>query len=222
MRRLICLALAFVTVGIYWQVHGFDFVDYDDPDYVTENPMVRIGVTFKGIIWAFTHFYASNWHPLTWISHMVDCQLFGVSAGGPHIVNVLFHAANAILLFLLLNRLTAAQGRSAIVAGLFALHPLHVESVAWISERKDVLSTFFGLLSLIAYVRYVKDSCRLHKTVIKSKDEASKTVISDSLASIVGEGALRNPGEIALGISGKLTLSRCCFSRSACWLSRCW
>jgi len=120
--------------------------------------MVRAGLTFKGILWAFTHFYASNWHPLTWISHMLDCQVFGLNAAGPHVVNVLFHAANAILLFLLLHRLTHAQWRSAIVAGLFALHPLHVESVAWISERKDVLSTFFGLLSLLAYDRYVNES----------------------------------------------------------------
>lgn len=156
-RRLICLALALAAAGIYWQVHGFDFVNYDDPDYVTENPMVRAGLTFKGIGWAFTHFTLSNWHPLTWISYMLDCQLFGVNAGGPHVENVLFHAANAILLFLLLYQLTHAQWRSAIVAALFALHPLHVESVAWISERKDVLSTFFGLLSLMAYVRYANE-----------------------------------------------------------------
>jgi len=153
---LICLALALVTIGVYWQVHGFDFVNYDDPDYVTENAMVKSGVTLEGIAWAFTHSHAGNWHPLTWISHMVDCQLFGLHAGGPHLVNVLFHAANAILLFLLLQRMTGAQGRSAIVAGLFALHPLHVESVAWIAERKDVLSTFLGLLSLHAYVSYVQ------------------------------------------------------------------
>jgi tetratricopeptide (TPR) repeat protein len=157
-RQLIYLALALVTIGIYWQVHGFDFINYDDPDYVTQNTMVKAGVTFKGILWAFTHTYASNWHPLTWISHMIDCQLFGLHAGGPHMVNVLFHTANALLLFLLLYRLTGAQWRSAIVAGLFAWHPLHVESVAWISERKDVLSTFFGLLSLLAYVRHVKES----------------------------------------------------------------
>jgi protein O-mannosyl-transferase len=157
-RRLICLALALVTIGIYWQVHGFDFVNYDDPDYVTENATVKAGLTLRGILWAFTHVYASNWHPLTWISHMIDCQLFGLRAGGPHVVNVLFHTANSILLFLLLVRLTGAQWRSAIVAGLFAWHPLHVESVAWISERKDVLSTFFGLLSLLAYRRYVDQS----------------------------------------------------------------
>jgi tetratricopeptide (TPR) repeat protein len=157
-RALICLTLALATLGVYWQVHNFGFVNYDDPDYVTENSMVKRGLTVSGIIWAFTHFYASNWHPLTWISHMLDCQLFGLNAGGPHLVNVFLHTANAILLFLLLHRLTGAQWRSAIVAAVFALHPLHVESVAWISERKDVLSTFFGLLSLLAYVGYVHKS----------------------------------------------------------------
>ena len=156
-RALICLLLAVVTLGVYWQVHGFGFVNLDDTDYVTENPMVKRGLTFGGIVWAFTHFHSSNWHPLTWISHMLDCQLFGLNPAGPHIVNVLFHAANSVLLFLLLQRLTGTQWRSAIVAGLFAWHPLHVESVAWISERKDVLSTFFGLLSLLAYTKYADE-----------------------------------------------------------------
>jgi protein O-mannosyl-transferase len=156
-RLLICLALALATLGVYWQVHHFDFVNYDDPDYVTENPVVKNGLTLNGIGWAFTHVYASNWHPLTWISHMLDCQLFNLNPAGPHLVNVFFHTANAILLFLLLSRITRAQWRSAIVAAIFALHPLHVESVAWISERKDVLSTFFGLLSLTSYVGYVEE-----------------------------------------------------------------
>jgi tetratricopeptide (TPR) repeat protein len=157
-RGLICFALAIATVAVYWRVGGFDFVNFDDPDYVTENPMVQRGLSVRGVIWAFTHFYASNWHPLTWISHMLDCQLFGLHAGGPHLVNVALHAANAVLLFLLLQQLTGAQWRSAMVAALFALHPLHVESVAWIAERKDVLSTFFGLLSLLAYGGYVAQS----------------------------------------------------------------
>jgi Flp pilus assembly protein TadD len=151
---LICLALALVTLGLYWQMHGFDFINYDDPQYVRNNPMVTGGLTLKGIGWAFTHFYAANWHPLTWISLMLDCQLFGVNAGATHIVNGLIHTANSILLFLLVLRLTGAPWRSAIIAAVFAWHPLHVQSVAWISERKDVLSTFFGLLSLLAYVRY--------------------------------------------------------------------
>jgi tetratricopeptide (TPR) repeat protein len=158
-RTWICLALlALVTVGVYWQVRGFGFINFDDPDYVSENPVVSRGLTFQGIRWAFTQFHSSNWHPLTWISHMLDCQLFGLNPAGPHLVNVFFHVANTLLLFLLLQRMTGAQWRSAIVAGLFALHPLHVESVAWISERKDVLSTFFGLLSLLAYAGYCKKS----------------------------------------------------------------
>ncbi len=151
---LICLALVLATIAVYWRVGGFDFVNYDDPDYVSGNDVVKAGLTPQGIAWAFTHFYAGNWHPLTWISHMLDCQLFGLHAGAHHWVNVAFHAANAILLFILLFRLTGVQWRSAIVAALFALHPLHVESVAWIAERKDVLSTFFGLLALLAYTRY--------------------------------------------------------------------
>ncbi len=151
-RTLIGLALALITVAAYSRVVDFDFINFDDPDYVTNNNVVNAGLTWHGIAWAFTHFYASNWHPLTWISHMLDCQIFGTWAGGHHLVNVLFHSTNSIILFFLLFRLTGAQWRSAIVAALFAWHPIHVESVAWISERKDVLSTFFGLLSLSAYV----------------------------------------------------------------------
>jgi len=154
-RALICLILALGTLGLYWQVHGFAFLNFDDPDYVTENPVVKQGLSFSGILWAFTHFFASNWHPLTWISHMLDVQIFGLNPAAPHVINVFLHAANAILLFLLLYRMTNAQWRSAIVAGLFAWHPLHVESVAWISERKDVLSTLFGLLSLHGYTSHV-------------------------------------------------------------------
>jgi protein O-mannosyl-transferase len=169
-RGLICLALAAATIAVYWGAGGFDFVNFDDPDYVTENPMVRRGLSLRGVIWAFTHFYASNWHPLTWISHMLDCQLFGLHAGGPHLVNVALHAANGVLLFLLLQRLTGAQWRSALVAGLFVLHPLHVESVAWIAERKDVLSTFFGLLALLAYVK----KCKVQSPSALAKAPADK------------------------------------------------
>ena len=153
---LILLGLAVVTFGIYAQVIGHQFITLDDPTYVEENPMVNRGVTFAGLTWAFTTFYATNWHPLTWISHMIDCQLFGVNAGGHLLINALIHVANTLLVFWLLLRTTGARWPSALVAALFALHPLHVESVAWASERKDTLSTFFGLLSLIAYVRYAK------------------------------------------------------------------
>jgi tetratricopeptide (TPR) repeat protein len=147
-------ALAVVTLAVYGQVIGHQFVDLDDDLAIRDNPMVAGGLTWKGIAWAFTTFHDSNWHPVTWLSHMLDCQIFGLHAGGHLLVNTLIHVANTLLLFLLLKRLTGASWRSAIVAALFALHPLHVESVAWAVERKDTLSTFFGLLSLLAYARY--------------------------------------------------------------------
>ena len=154
--RIVCALLALVTLLVYLPVRHHAFVDYDDLDYVTENPMVQAGLTWSGFQWAFTTLDASNWHPLTWLSHTVDCQLFGLNAGGHHLVSVLFHATNAVLLLLLLWRLTGAFWQSAFIAALFAWHPLHVESVAWVAERKDVLSTFFGLLTLMAYVRYAQ------------------------------------------------------------------
>ena len=143
-----------MTLIAYWPVFHAGFVDYDDPEYVVSNPHVQAGLTWGGITWAMHSYYASNWHPLTWVSHMLDVQLFGPGPMGPHCVNLLLHVANAMLLFLLLRRMTGAQWRSALVAALFALHPVHVESVAWVSERKDVLSTFFGLLTLMAYVGF--------------------------------------------------------------------
>src|SRR5437016_10720865 len=153
---LILLGLAVVTFGIYAQLIGHRFITFDDPTYIQENPMVNRGVTLAGLGWAFTTFYAGNWHPLTWIAHMIDSQIFGTFAGGHLLVNALIHTANTLLLFWLLLRTTHARWSSALVAALFALHPLHVESVAWASERKDTLSTFFGLLSLIAYTRYAE------------------------------------------------------------------
>ena len=153
---LIMLGLAVVTLAIYAQVIGHQFITLDDPTYIQENSMVNHGLTRAGLAWAFTTFHVANWHPLTWISHMIDCQFFGMNAGGHLLVNALIHAANTLLVFWFLLRTTHARWPSALVAALFALHPLHVESVAWASERKDTLSTFFGLLSLIAYVRYVE------------------------------------------------------------------
>ena len=156
--RLIALLLALGTLVVFLPVGNFGFVNYDDPDYVTENSFVKNGLNGAGIRWAFISFHASNWHPLTWMSHMTDCSLFGVNPGAMHFVNVLFHAANAALLFALLGRLTQKIWPAAFVAALFAWHPLHIESVAWISERKDVLSTFFALLSLLGYAKYVEAS----------------------------------------------------------------
>jgi protein O-mannosyl-transferase len=149
------LLLAVVTLTVYWPVTRCDFVDYDDPAYFYTNDHVLGGLSAANVGWAFTTVSSANWHPLTWLSLMLDVTLSGKGAFGPHLTNLLLHIANTVLLFVLLRQLTAATWRSAFVAALFALHPLHVESVAWIAERKDVLSTCFGLLSLIAYARYV-------------------------------------------------------------------
>src|SRR5438874_10135685 len=153
---LILLGLAVVTFAIYAPVIGHQFITLDDPTYIQENPMVNRGVTLRGLAWALTTFHVTNWHPLTWIAHMIDSQLFGLRAGGHLLVNALMHTANTLLVFWFLLRTTRARWPSALVAALFALHPLHGESLAWASERKDTLCTFFGLLSLIACTRYAK------------------------------------------------------------------
>ena len=140
----------------YLQTFRHDFIRLDDGVYVTENPVVQLGLSWSNIVWAFTTFSAGNWHPLTWISHMIDCQVFGFRPGWHHLINVLLHAANTALLFVALRSMTKGTWRSALVAALFALHPLHVESVAWIAERKDVSSTFFGFLALLAYTKYAR------------------------------------------------------------------
>ena len=158
--RLIALSLALVTLLVYLPVVSHGFSIFDDDDYVTQNPVVRNGLTWAGVKWAFTTWHSSNWHPLTWLSHMTDCSLFGLNAGAHHSVNLLIHAANVVLLFGLLLRLTNALWPAAFVAALFAWHPLHVESVAWVAERKDVLSTCFGLLSLLSYARYAQRRSR--------------------------------------------------------------
>ncbi len=148
--------IAFVTVAVYWPLLHNGFIDYDDTDYVTMNTMVRQGLSLKGFLWSFSAFHAGNWHPLTWLSHMADIELFGLNPMGHHAVSLLFHVVNALLLCLLLQQLTGYLGRSLVVALLFALHPLHVESVAWVAERKDVLSTLFWLLTMTAYAWYAR------------------------------------------------------------------
>ena len=150
------VVLALVTLVCYWPVRGYKFLDMDDTLYVSDNSNVTGGLTWSGIRWAFTTFHQSNWHPLTWLSHQLDCQLFGVNPGPAHLENLLLHIVNSCLVLWLLFRLTGAVWRSAFVAALFAWHPLHVESVAWIAERKDVLSTLFCLLTLLAYHRYAR------------------------------------------------------------------
>jgi protein O-mannosyl-transferase len=148
--------LFMVTLAVYWPVSRFEFVNFDDQGFISDNPQVRAGLTLNGFLWAFQHGVLGNWHPLTTLSHMLDCQLFGMNAGGHHLTSLLFHIANTLLLFGVLRQMTATVWRSAFVAGLFALHPLHVESVVWVAERKDVLSTFFFMLTLWAYVRYAQ------------------------------------------------------------------
>ena len=152
----VCLVLAVVTLAVHWQLTNHEFVVLDDNAYVGLNSHVQTGLTGEGIKWAFTTFEANFWHPLTWLSHMLDCQLFGLKAGMHHLTSLLFHVVNTVLLFLILRRMSGALWRSAFVAALFALHPLHVESVAWISERKDVISTFFWMLTIWAYARYTE------------------------------------------------------------------
>jgi tetratricopeptide (TPR) repeat protein len=154
----VCLVLVLVTLALYWPARNYDFVEYDDPGYVFENQTVRDGLTGWGLTWAVVDFHENNWHPVTWLSHMLDCQLFGLRAGRHHLVSVLLHGANAALLFVALWTMTGAFWRCAFVAAAFAWQPLRVESVAWISERKDVLSGFFFMLTLWMYALYAAPS----------------------------------------------------------------
>lgn len=155
---IISFGLFLVVLLVFNSITTFSFNNYDDLSYIVENAAVQKGLTLSGIYWAFTSFSASNWHPVTWLSHMLDCSLFGMNPGGHYWTNLLLHGFNSILLFIILLKLTGAVWRSAFVAVLFAAHPLHVESVAWISERKDLLSAFFAFLTIWAYCSYVKSS----------------------------------------------------------------
>ncbi len=156
----ICIILALAVLAVFGQSAHFEFVGYDDQTYVFQNPVVKKGLSAQAVGWAFTHAQVSNWIPLTTLSHMLDCQLFGLNAGAHHLMNVLWHAANSVLLFLVLRQMTGSLWRSAMVAALFAVHPLRAESVAWVSERKDVLSGFFFMLTIGAYVQYVRKQAR--------------------------------------------------------------
>src|SRR5207253_2338123 len=158
--RATILGVSIFLMAITWLVFGQTLrhpsINFDDQGYVFQNPQITAGLTSTGILWAFTHSHMENWHPLTSISHMLDCQLYGLNAGGHHFTNVLLHTIAVLLLFRVLRQITGAVWKSVIVAALFAVHPLHVESVAWVSERKDVLSAVFFLLMLGAYVRYAR------------------------------------------------------------------
>lgn len=154
----ICLLLALLTIAVYWPVTGNQFVNYDDHLYVTQNLRVTGGLSWQNVQWTFTSFEVANWHPVTWLSHQLDVTLFGLNPEGHHVTNLLLHLANTFLLLSLLVRLTNTLWRSAVVAAIFALHPLHVDSVAWVAERKDLLCAFFFLLTLHAYRRYTEQA----------------------------------------------------------------
>jgi tetratricopeptide (TPR) repeat protein len=156
----VCFFLVLAVLAVFGQTVGFEFVDFDDQQYVYENPVVQEGLTWKGALWALTYGKIGHWHPLTWLTHMADCQMFGLWAGGHHLINVALHAVNAVLLFLVLREMTGNLWRCAFVATLFAVHPLRAESVAWIAERKDVLSGMFFMLTLWAYVEYARQPAR--------------------------------------------------------------
>jgi protein O-mannosyl-transferase len=171
-KLCVCLALVAITAAVYWPARHFDFIDYDDPEYVIDNPHVQSGVTWDGIRWAFGRLHGEHtyWHPVTWMSHMLDCQVFGLAPGGHHFINVLFHLLNTVLVFLVFLRLTGALERCAVLSGLFALHPLQVNTVAWVAERKNLLATLFGLLAIWAYAAYVKAEGNRQKAGSRSPD----------------------------------------------------
>jgi len=155
----VCLFLVIIILGIYWQVRNHTFVNFDDSSYILNNAHVRAGLSFKGIAWAFSFPGFDYWHPMTWLSHMLDCHLYGLKAGMHHQISLILHILNSMLLFLVFKRMTGAIWRSAFVAAIFALHPMNVESVAWLAERKNVLSTFFWLLTMLSYIHYSKRPC---------------------------------------------------------------
>ena len=155
-KTLVCIFLILTTLAVYWQMLDHGFVYFDDIEYITQNWHIKAGLTSESVTWAFTSSHAANWHPITWLTHIVDYQFYGLTPSGHLLTNLLIHIANALLLFIVLLRMTGAAWQSGFVAALFALHPLNVESVAWVSERKNVLSTFFWLLTMWAYIRYVE------------------------------------------------------------------
>jgi protein O-mannosyl-transferase len=183
----ISLLLALVTLAVFWPVVGYDFINYDDSVYVYENAHVQGGLTLENVRWAFANLEAGFWHPLTWLSLLLDRECFGLRPGGYHLTSLLLHVANTLVLFLALRRMTGAMWRSAVVAALFALHPAHVESVAWVAERKDVLSTFFWMLALLMYARYAGES-----KVQGPKSKAGRATYPGRLASS-GRSSLLQP-----------------------------
>ncbi|MGC9036948.1 MAG: glycosyltransferase family 39 protein, partial [Verrucomicrobiia bacterium] len=157
---MIAAAIAAITIIVFLPVIYYEFLVYDDPDYVTLNPYVLNGLTLEGIKWAFVNLHTDKtyWHPLTWIFLFLDCQLFGANPGAMHLMNLCYHVINAILVFFVLHRLSGSIGKSAVVAAIFALHPIQIETVVWISERKNLLTALFALLVLLSYLKYVGSS----------------------------------------------------------------
>ena len=199
-KSLLGLILGVITLTLYLPSLRNQFLDYDDQQYVTENPHVRAGLTLKGVVWAFGY-HASNWHTLTWLSHMLDCQLYGLHPAGHHLTNVLLHTATTVLLFLVLCRMTGAVWRSLFVAALFGWHPLHVESVAWVAERKDVLCAFFFVLTLGAYARYVSSvECRgAEKSEIRSpKSKGNPKILYSLTLFLFALGLMSKPMVVTL------------------------
>ena len=169
-------SLLLLSLVLYWPITSHDFLSYDDPDYVTANAQVQQGLGWQGLKWACSAIVSCNWHPLTMLSHMLDCQLFGLKPWGHHLSSLLIHAVTSVLVFVWLQQMTGAAWRSLFVAALFAVHPLHVESVAWVAERKDLLSGFFGVLTLWAYARYVKGEVRSPRSEVRrTGEDASRT-----------------------------------------------
>jgi len=156
MKTAICIFLTVATFSVYLQVKDHEFIDYDDKAFISQNWNIKSGLSKESVIWAFTTFYGGNWFPITWLSHTLDYQLYGLNPKGHHLTNLFFHIANALILFIVLLRMTGKLWRCAFVAALFALHPLNVESVAWVAERKNVLSTLFWFLTMWAYFPYAQ------------------------------------------------------------------
>ena len=196
MRRkiLFCLALAAITLAVYWPVRNFGLIEFDDPEFVRDKGEITNGLTWPSFRWALTNPVAANWHPVTTLSHMLDCQVFGGNLGAYHLVNVGLHALNSVLLFVLLARMSGATWRSALVAAIFAWHPLRVESVVWIAERKDVLSALFFMLTLLAYFRYVElVRVQSPKSKVQSRETGDRQVESEGRPSDAKAMEGRNP-----------------------------
>ena len=198
----VCLFLAAIVWAVFGQTRHFDFVNYDDPTYVYKSPAFNQGLSWHGVVWVFTHEYEHEWFPVTYVTRMVDSQFYGANAGGHHLTNVLLHAATAILLFLVLRKMTGAFWRAAFVAAVFAIHPLRVESVAWVVERKDVLSGLFFMLTLWAWWRYVQKRLPTEATAPPTAASFAPTVRGWQLDYFLALGFF------ALGLLSKSMLDR--------------